>query len=876
MSGLLRRAVPVMLAAAMALPALAQDIAPYQPLTQRQTCGTGQMLDAPGGAAVAPLPAPGTRITITDLTHGPDGVLYYQLDQAGYVATRNAPHFCGFTDRAGRGAPHLSATPNSCHLIAASRQTLDQVNAFAADYAIFQPTMAVYRSQNGWYGISVGQVSLAAAAPILANAKILPKDAYCSDGAGYVAVMDQINGRFAEPDDGDGRRHACLTGDGAACAKYADTIGTADDMSEAELAEILRFALIGCMAGNVTSCHTASRVPARIADHVRLTLWPDGADTAPPQSLELHRIGCDAGLLESCRALADSELQAISGDPARYMTALQSAAAGCEASQDQYLCRDMLRILAKRDRAMGQPASADDLFFFAALRADSCKVPTQDTNESCPDVTQTYAALLDHPRITPEQAGATLDYLRSRCGGGDPDACAIASTQADWLDQAERDRAAAQAIAACRGTSGNPTCDRLDGELGAALPQTQRLQQIEFDKLAHDCKAANTAEAAGACASALSYFARVISVTQTAPLEAALQAACTTEVQTGCETLAFVYGHSTLTGEKLEFHGTDQPEKRLAALRMGCRPGELGLRNCNMLGEVLQDAGDQTGAQASFRTACNTVRSAVHTDRLLTDGSCFNAGLHALNRLNDRAVARADFHDVCDNIQNENSPYACKHLALMAMADDAPGTDPSVLLDLLDRACYPHGDFRGDGEGCLYMGRFLLDHHGQLVPQPYDGDPTPDTDEARRIAMARAASHAFSKGCLSKWQPSCAANERLIRDWIAGAYPVQMATCQIRGADGQLRSEKPCRMIRYHVPQITDDEARYIHDETVYIWPDGDQTLVRDGDPQALLNGRPADIYPSQGGDGRCQRNPESGNEFCALFDGAWPGDEEG
>ena len=74
-------------------------------------------------------------------------------------------------------------------------------------------------------------------------------------------------------------------------------------------------------------------------------------------------------------------------------------------------------------------------------------------------------------------------------------------------------------------------------------------------------------------------------------------------------------------------------------------------------------------------------------------------------------------------------------------------------------------------------------------------------------------------------------------------------------------------MIPYFVPKHVDADSRYIYDAFVYIWPDGDRTLVREDSPQAMLNDKPADFYWS--GDGRflCQSNPDTGNKFCASHD---------
>ncbi|TWI31254.1 hypothetical protein IQ24_03112 [Paracoccus sulfuroxidans] len=862
LSVLLRRAAPLLFAAIIGQAASADTLPPYQTLAERQVCNAGQILSEPGGAVLRQ-EASGTKVSITDLVSGKDGRLYYRLAGAdrAFVATGDAPHFCGFVGERQAELRRFRALPNACHLIAASRKTLDEVNSFAAQNPDFLTGMAVFRAENGWLAISLGQVTLAAAPSILANSENIPADAYCSDGAGYVAMMDLQNGQFVEPD-GTSLRGACLGGNASACRDEAGAIAGRPELADGDYADLWRLRLIGCGAGDVLACDAALNVPTRIAAHPLVTTWPAGAGQFSSPKIELARIGCDAGLLTSCQILADSELVSISGDPGKYLSALQALAAGCVASQDQYACRDMFRLLQKLEKAMSTPASADLLFHLAGLRAPSCRVPTTQTDESCLDLTLTYEALLSRPDITPDQASVALSYLQSRCNGNDPDACAIASRQAGHLDDAARDRAAAQAVAACQGISGNATCAKLDQHLGTALPETMRRRLAAFDELAAACRAGNTPEAANSCSEVLVYFAREISATKMAPVEATLQAACTPEIQSGCNMLAFFYGPSDMTGEDLFFQGRNQPEKRLAALRTGCHPGVMGLASCNQMGEMLAEAGDQTGAQASYRMACDTIRDDQGRSwDVKGDGGCFNAGLHALRKLNDRATAKADFDYVCKSPHDSNRPYACKHLALMT-----PDNEPVARMRLLEQGCYPEGEFMGDGEACLYLGRMLLDQRDALVWQ--DGARFPEinpdavSDDQGLILTANTASQAFSSGCLNRWDAACAANEALLKDWVAGTYPQEAATCQIRDAAGVLQSEKSCRMIAYVVPERVEYEAGNMHPERMFLWPDGDRTVVRDSHP-ALLNGRPSAFYVSDDGLSTCQRNPETGNSFC-------------
>lgn len=279
------------------------------------------------------------------------------------------------------------------------------------------------------------------------------------------------------------------------------------------------------------------------------------------------------------------------------------------------------------------------------------------------------------------------------------------------------------------------------------MAETGRLQTAEFDKLAMTCEAANTRDGEAARSEAMSYYARVISNTELAPLEQLLQRTCRPDHIAGCDSLAFFSSPFTLTGQGLRFHGTDQPEKRLAALRIGCQPGALGLSNCKDLGDVLAERGDHIGAQESYRMAWTASRQSdgARSDR----GACFTAGLHALTKIQDPATARLDFEAVCADNSDSNQPYACKHLALLHMDRTDAQPDLPRTLDLLKQACFPQGDFKGDGEGCLDYGRTLFENRNQLRY-----DPTASW-------IMTMATRAYVIGCLSRWQAAFAANTRL-------------------------------------------------------------------------------------------------------------------
>lgn len=869
-SALFRFAFSLQLILGIALPAAAQEIPPYQFDSQRQVCGAAPILDAPGGNIIGAA-VPGSIVKIDRFGFSPDGTKYYHLTGTapeGYIATESAPHFCGFAERTQSGAAHFRAIPNNCHLIAASRRTLDEVNSFAAEYAAFLPTMSVYRADNGWYAIALGQISVAAAPSVLANSRIIPGDSYCSDGAGYAAIMDLKDGKFRDPEAAasDGRlRQACATGDRSACRSLANIIAANPKRTETDEAEVARLLLPGCMAGNADDCEKATIVPTEIRDHAMITAWPGSSEYKTVQLADLYRIGCDAGRAVSCRNIVAYVLDQRLTHPGRYTNGIHAGIVGC-AAQNRIACKMLYRLFDRWTKVMGEPPGPNELFYMADLRAETCKSSADFKDSSCEPVSRIYAALLERDDATPDQQGTATSYLRARCDIGDVDTCKLFSGLAGNIGETDRRWAAARAIAACEAAEDNEACERLDDLLDTELPESAQLIQDKFRRYSDDCRAGNTIEAEEACSTALLYYAEKISATEIAPLEAVLHEACTPELYSGCDTLAFVYSTYGISGS-VTFKATNQPEKRLAVLRTGCRPGKLGLNNCSDLGEVLAEWGEHQEAQASYRIACNTIRQDNGSDPVISaDGSCFEAGLHALRKLDDRDSARADFDFVCRSSGDLNRPYACKHLALMKIEDGGKADDFSGVLHLLEQACYPRGNLRGDGEGCLYYGQILLEFRNRLHwgPEP-DVDDTEPVDDTDLIRTASTASYIFSEGCLSHWQAACEARETLVANWIAGAYPHDRTTCQIRDAEGRITSDKTCSMVSYAVPVDGPADDDSILGEHLYIWPDGDRTLVTDGDGSPTLNGSPAGFYTSAEDGMLCQQNSETGNSFCTL-----------
>lgn len=84
-----------------------------------------------------------------------------------------------------------------CAIVAASRATLAEANAFIANNGLAE-LATVYESANGWLAISIGSVPIQQSGAMLAalkQKKLVPNDAYCSTGKPYVRIVRSPDGR---------------------------------------------------------------------------------------------------------------------------------------------------------------------------------------------------------------------------------------------------------------------------------------------------------------------------------------------------------------------------------------------------------------------------------------------------------------------------------------------------------------------------------------------------------------------------------------------------------------------------------------------------------------------------------------------------------
>ncbi len=81
--------------------------------------------------------------------------------------------------------------PNECALVVASRRTVSDARAYAANISN-KSYLKIFQSSNGWYAISIGTFKPRKVEPIMAKWKLsgkIPRDSYCSRGDNYIAEV---------------------------------------------------------------------------------------------------------------------------------------------------------------------------------------------------------------------------------------------------------------------------------------------------------------------------------------------------------------------------------------------------------------------------------------------------------------------------------------------------------------------------------------------------------------------------------------------------------------------------------------------------------------------------------------------------------------
>lgn len=142
----------------------------------------------------------------------------------------------------------------------------------------------------------------------------------------------------------------------------------------------------------------------------------------------------------------------------------------------------------------------------------------------------------------------------------------------------------------------------------------------------------------------------------------------------------------------------------------------------------------------------------------------------------------------------------------------------------------------GDGQACLFYGQSLVAMGGELIIED-DPDlrrllPGEDPQEP---AILMLASRVFLRGCVDDQPEACRPHDTSFSNWSAGRYPRQTIPCQVIDATGQAGRVQNCKSNNFAHPAAAAAEHR--NATAVYIWPDGNRTLVCDDVSIPQLNG---------------------------------------
>ncbi|WP_374636985.1 hypothetical protein, partial [Paracoccus sp. (in: a-proteobacteria)] len=223
--------------------------------------------------------------------------------------------------------------------------------------------------------------------------------------------------------------------------------------------------------------------------------------------------------------------------------------------------------------------------------------------------------------------------------------------------------------------------------------------------------------------------------------------------------------------------------------------------------------------------------------------------------------ARRWFRYTCDV---GKYPFACKFLGLMEAQAEGGPADPMAATRLYGQACDMVEEISiGDGQACLFFGQSLIanridlamENWASIAVEPVTRDTLPDS---LIMDVLTEASRAFIRGCADDIAEACTAFDKLLADWAKGDHPRLAAQCRVEDAQGRVTSAKTCSQFSIHLPGSGSARS-----SRVYVWPDGDRTVVSEdaGDPR--LNDAPAERYRSEDG-ANCLRNLTTGRSFCA------------
>ena len=250
----------------------------------------------------------------------------------------------------------------------------------------------------------------------------------------------------------------------------------------------------------------------------------------------------------------------------------------------------------------------------------------------------------------------------------------------------------------------------------------------------------------------------------------------------------------------------------------------------------------------------------------INDWDCYNAAKHAMLQMRDYIGAHRDFQLVCSGDTAGLAPYGCKYLGRIYEGGLGVAEDRDKARDFYAQSCFHRSVEDSDGEGCLLYGQRLIEDRRRVVIRESDigeGDTMPADPHAVMAHFAlEEASRAFQRGCATAIPLACEANETLAQRLLDGEFGFQTTGCFVRGRGDPRPAPRTCRSVmRYPNHESRADSSSSLS-ETIYIWPDGDRTVLRKADAIWRLNGT-VTARPILHQTYHCIANPETDREFC-------------